>query len=68
MPRNVALTDGLNLSALAGEGLAAALALYDKARFEAEIAQACRVHQQYFAEYGSLGDAVRDGADGADPA
>lgn len=27
--------------------------------FQAEIAQACKAHDAYLAEYGSLGDAVR---------
>jgi post-segregation antitoxin (ccd killing protein) len=49
---------GLNLSALAEEALAAALARLARARFEAEIAQACAAHERYLAEYGSLADAV----------
>ena len=63
-----ARAEGLNLSALAEEAVAAALARIAKARFEAEIAQACRVHEQYLAEYGSLGDAVRAGGDTDEPA
>jgi post-segregation antitoxin (ccd killing protein) len=58
-----ARSEGLNLSALAEEAVAAALARIAKTRFEAEIAQACRVHEQYLAEYGSLGDAVRASSD-----
>lgn len=58
-----ARAEGLNLSALAEEAVAAALARIAKARFEAEIAQASRVHEQYLAEYGSLGDAIRASAD-----
>jgi len=58
-----ARAEGLNLSALAEQALAAALARIAKARFEAEVAQACRVHDQYLMEYGSLGDAVRADAD-----
>ena len=54
-----ARAEGLNLSALAEEAVATALARIAKARFEAEVAQACRVHDQYLAEYGSLGDAMR---------
>jgi post-segregation antitoxin (ccd killing protein) len=54
-----ARAEGLNLSALAEEAVAAALARIAWARFEAEIAQGCRVHEQYLAEYGSLGDALR---------
>ena len=63
-----ARAEGLNLSALAEEAVAAALARIAKARFEAEIAQACLVHEQYLAEYGSLGDAVRAGGDADEPA
>jgi|HubBroStandDraft_6_1064221.scaffolds.fasta_scaffold1021993_1 post-segregation antitoxin (ccd killing protein) len=61
-----ARSQGLNLSALAEEAVAA-LARIGKSRFEAEIAQACRVHEQYLAEYGSLGDAVRASADTVEP-
>jgi antitoxin CcdA len=61
-----ARAEGLNLSALAEEALAAALARIAKARFEAEIARACLVHEQYLAEYGSLGDAVRASANALD--
>jgi antitoxin CcdA len=57
-----ARAEGLNLSALAEEAVTAALAGIAKARFDAEIAQACRVHDQYLAEYGSLGEAVRAAA------
>jgi antitoxin CcdA len=63
-----ARSEGLNLSALAEEAVAAALARIAKTRFEAEIAQACRVHEQYLVEYGSLGDAVRASADAVEPA
>ncbi len=50
--------EGLNLSALAEEAVAAALACLARSRFEAEIAQACAAHERYLEEYGSLGDAV----------
>jgi antitoxin CcdA len=62
-----ARAEGLNLAALAEEAAAAALARSAKARFEAEVAQACGVHEQYLAEYGSLGDAVRTSADANAP-
>jgi antitoxin CcdA len=62
-----ARAEGLNLSALAEEAVAAALARIARARFDAEIAQACRVHEQYLAEFGSLGDAVRANADADEP-
>ncbi len=54
---------GLNLSALAEEAVAAALARVAREKFAADIAQACRVHEQYLADYGSLGEAVREGLD-----
>jgi post-segregation antitoxin (ccd killing protein) len=50
---------GLNLSALAEEAVAAALARVAREKLAADIAQACRVHEQYLADYGSLGEAVR---------
>ena len=57
---------GLNLSALAEEAVAIAFGRIVQKKFEAEIAQACRVHEQYLAEYGSLGDAVRANTDAAE--
>jgi post-segregation antitoxin (ccd killing protein) len=60
-----ARAEGLNLSALAEEAVAAALARRARERLDADIAQACRVHDQYLAEYGSLGEAVRTSADAA---
>lgn len=57
---------GLNLSALAEEAVAAALARRAREKLDAEIAQACRVHERYLAEYGSLGEAVRTNADAAE--
>ncbi len=50
--------EGLNLSALAEEAVAAALARRARERLAAEIAQGCQAHALYLAEYGSLGDAV----------
>ena len=50
---------GLNLSALAEEAVAAALDRITRAKLVADISQACRVHEVYLAEYGSLGEAVR---------
>ena len=61
-----ARAERLNLSAIAEEAVAAALARIARERLEAEIAQACRVHEQYLAEYGSLGDAVRAMGDAAE--
>ncbi len=58
-----ARAEGLNLSALAEEAVAVALARRARDKFAAEIAQGCKAHEQYLAEYGSLGDAVRAAAD-----
>jgi antitoxin CcdA len=54
---------GLNLSALAEEAVAAALDRITRAKLAAEIAQACRIHEVYLAEYGSLGESVREELD-----
>jgi antitoxin CcdA len=54
---------GLNLSALAEEAVAAALARVAREKLAADIAQACRVHEQYLADHGSLGEAVRKDLD-----
>ena len=59
---------GLNLSALAEEAVTAALAQVARARFEAEVAQACKAHERYLAEYGSLGDAVWAETESDEPA
>jgi antitoxin CcdA len=61
-----ARAEGLNLSALAEEAVAAALARVAREKFEAEIIRACRVHERYLAEYGSLGEALRNLDDGAE--
>jgi antitoxin CcdA len=58
----------LNLSALAEEAVTAALARVARARFEAEVAQACKAHERYLAEYGSLGDAVWAETESDEPA
>jgi antitoxin CcdA len=54
-----ARAEGLNLSALTEQAVVTALARIARERFDAEVAQACRAHDEYLAEYGSLGDAVR---------
>jgi antitoxin CcdA len=61
-----ARAEGLNVSALAEEAVAAALGRVVQKKFEAEIAQACRAHEQYLAEYGSLRDAIRTIANAAE--
>jgi antitoxin CcdA len=61
-----ARAEGLNLSSIAEEAVAVALGRIAQKNFEREIAQACRIHEQYLTEYGSLGDAVRAIADAAE--
>jgi antitoxin CcdA len=58
-----ARAEGLNLSSLAEEAIAAALTRIAREKFNADVAAACRVHEQYLAEYGSLGDAIRAASD-----
>ena len=53
---------GLNLSALAEEAVAAALAKAAREKLVAEVAQGCAAHEDYLAIYGSLGDAIRAAA------
>lgn len=57
---------GLNLSALAEEAVVTALARRPGEKPDAEILQACRAHDLYLTEYGSLGEAVRAGVDAAE--
>lgn len=61
-----ARAEGLNLSALAEAAIAAELARIARRKFDAEIAEASRAHDEYLAEYGSLGDAIRDMLDAAE--
>lgn len=58
---------GLNLSAIAEEAVATALARRARENWEAEIAAACAAHDRYLEQYGSLGEILRgqDLADGA---
>ena len=58
--------EGLNLSAIAEEAIAAALGRIRRARFEADVARACLVHEHYLAEFGSLGQAIRSEFDAAE--
>ncbi len=60
-----ARAEGLNISSISEQALAAALARLDRERFDAEVAQAARVHERYLAEYGSLGDWIRANPDDA---
>ena len=60
-----ARAEGLNISALAEQAVAAALLRKAREKLEAEVAQACRVHEQSLEEYGSLGDAVTRHDNGA---
>lgn len=54
-----ARADGLNLSAIAEDAVAAALARQVRETWEAEIAEACAAHGRYLEEYGSLGELLR---------
>ncbi len=58
-----ARAEGLNMSALADEGVAQALRQRAREKLAAEIVQGCRGHERYLAEYGSLDDAMRAAAD-----
>ncbi len=49
----------LNLSAIAEEAIARALADATAKRFHAELARSIEEYESYLAEYGSLADAVR---------
>lgn len=61
-----ARAEGLNLSAIAEEALATVLAQTARQKLAAELEQACRAHDRYLAEYGSLGEAVRAAADASE--
>ena len=55
-----AKAEGLNLSALTEDAVATALARRARERWDAEIAEAIKAHEVYLAEYGSLGDILRE--------
>ena len=57
---------GLNLSALAEEAVAAALARGAREKFDAEMVQGCKAHEDDLAQYGSLWEAVRNSTDAAE--
>jgi antitoxin CcdA len=61
-----ARAEGLNLSAIAEDALATVLTQTARQKLTAEIEQACRAHDVYLAEYGSLGEAVRAANDAAE--
>jgi len=54
-----------NIAAQADEAIAATLPRRTRETLKAEIAQACRVHDLYLAEYGGLGEALRSEAEAA---
>jgi antitoxin CcdA len=54
-----ARSEGLNLSALAEAAVATELAGRARARWDADIAEACAAHERYLAEYGSASDLLR---------
>jgi hypothetical protein len=45
------------------EALAGALIRIPRERFNTEVAKTCRAYEQYLAEYGSLGEAIRTASD-----
>lgn len=61
-----ARAEGLNLSGIAETAITAELARIARRKFDAEIAQASRAHDEYLAEYGSLGDVMRGMLDAAE--
>jgi antitoxin CcdA len=54
-----AWAEGLNLSALAEQAVAAAFARRARERWDVEIAKACAAHERYLEEYGSASDLLR---------
>ena len=58
-----ARAEGLNLSALAEDAVASALAKRAREKWDAEIAEACRAHDRYLEEYGSLWELVHENGD-----
>lgn len=55
-----ARAEGLNLSSIAEEAVAVALARRLRERWDADIAAACITHDRYRQRYGSLGDILRE--------
>ena len=53
-----ARAEGLNLSALAEGAVAAELGRRARARWDAEIAEACAAHDRYLEEYGSASELI----------
>lgn len=58
-----ARAEGLNLSALAEDAVASALAKRAREKWDAEIAEACRAHDRYLEEYGSLWELLHENGD-----
>jgi antitoxin CcdA len=55
--------EGLNLSALAEDAIAAEMARRHRAKWDALVAQDCKAHEEYLKEHGSLGDILRANAE-----
>jgi antitoxin CcdA len=51
--------EGLNLSAVAETAIAAEMTRRHREKWDAEVKQACKAHDEYLAEFGSLGDILR---------
>jgi antitoxin CcdA len=50
---------GLNLSSIAEDAVAVALARLARERWDAAIVEACAAHDRYLEQYGSLGEVLR---------
>ena len=63
-----ARAEGLNLSSIAEDAVAAALTRRARERWDTEIAAACAAHDRYLEQYGSLGEILlaQDEADGGE--
>lgn len=55
--------EGLNLSALAEDAIAAEMARRHRAKWDAEVRQACLAHDEYLKEHGSLSEILRSNAE-----
>jgi antitoxin CcdA len=55
--------EGLNLSAVAEDAIAAEMTRRHRAKWDLAVKQGCKAHDEYLAEFGSLGDIVRANAE-----
>lgn len=54
-----ARAEGLNLSSIAEDAVAAVLSRRARKRWDAEIAEACAAHERYLERYGSLAETLQ---------